>query len=569
MKPTVLLFCCSFAISGLLAQPAITPNSVVNAASYAQKGMPNYGIAQGSVFIVKGQNLGAKGVVTATSFPLQTTMGNTSMKISLAGTSIDVLMIYVVAGQPGADDQLAGIVPSTAPTGTGTITVTFNGRTSAPAPITVVSSSFGIFTINQGGAGPGVFTDPNFKVNTLVNAAHAGDLMFIWGTGLGPISASDANTPPVSNVNVPAEVYVGNVKAAIGYQGRSGCCSGIDQILFTVPPGVSGCYVPVTVKIGNVASNFVTMSIADTGNICSDALGYSTAELQKAQTTTSLTVADLSLFRLNIKISAPGQGTIQGAADQGSGYFHRYNGPGGILGALPIALPSVGCIVYTIPTQGSGLFDAFTIGPQHDYIGADGGPQLDVSGPQGPRQLLRLNTGTTASPDFRYKGDLGGDPPFSTSGPAYLSPGAYTISGSGGQDAGSFSTSLTIPNVTSSVWANEDALNTILRSQDLTLTLNPTANNPYLAVVGNSYDTSVGQNGIFQCIIPQGATSFSIPGYVLASLPASGVASDFGGPRTGFLGVLASSTPTHIQAKGVDAGSSVGFQLFVKNVSFQ
>jgi uncharacterized protein (TIGR03437 family) len=198
----------------------------------------------------------------------------------------------------GAFDHLAGIVPSNTPTGTGTLTVTFNNATSTAIPVTIRANAFGIFTISQTGMGPGVFTDPNFKVNTLVNAAHAGDQSFIWGTGLGAISGNDANAPPVGSLDVPVEVYVGGVKAAIGYLGRSGCCSGIDQILITIPAGVTGCYVPVVVKIGNIVSNTVTMSIAQSGSICSDAsLGYSVTDLQKAQTNTALTVANIAVPR--------------------------------------------------------------------------------------------------------------------------------------------------------------------------------------------------------------------------------------------------------------------------------
>ena len=57
--------------------------------------------------------------------------------------------------------------------------------------------------------------------------------------------------------DVPVEVYVGGKRADVTYRGRSGCCAGIDQIVFTVPQGVEGCYVPVVVKTGDVVSNFV------------------------------------------------------------------------------------------------------------------------------------------------------------------------------------------------------------------------------------------------------------------------------------------------------------------------
>lgn len=530
MRTFIVCLAVLSAAVGAQAQPAIRASSVVNAANSLQAGLPNAGLAQGAMFVLKGRNLGAKGTVVANSFPLRTSMGGTSMKITVGGASVDVLMIYVLGGlsdDQGPFDQLAGIVPSNIPTGSGSLTVTYN-QTSQPAPVTIRANAFGIFTINQQGSGPGVFTDPNYKVNTLINAAHPSEQWFIWGTGLGAISSSDASAPPVGNLNVPVEVYVGGVKADIGYQGRSGCCSGIDQILFTIPAGVTGCYVAVVVRTGGVVSNFATMSIAQSGSICSDPVGYSVSELQKAQSNSALTVAELGVFRLNAKISTP-SGALQGVADQGSVYFRKYNGPNGILAAAPLFLPSAGCVVYTRPSEGTGLFDNFTLSPQHDYIGVDGGPTLSLSGPQGVKQIARSDTGSPGASDFRYKADFGGDPPLSTTGPAYLLPGTYTLNnGSGGADVGGFTASLTLPSAPN-MWANEDALVNIPRSQDLTIALNPTGDNVALGIVGNSVDSSIGQSGIINCAIPPGVTSFTIPSYVLSALPASGLSSDLGG----------------------------------------
>ena len=553
------------------AQPAIRPSSVVNAANNLPAGLPNAGLAQGSIFVLKGQNLGAKGTVVANSFPLGSTMGGTSMKIAVGGTTVDVLMIYVVGGlsdDQGPFDQLAGIVPSNTPAGSGNLTVTYNNQTSAPVPVTILANAFGIFTINQQGSGPGVFTDPNYKVNTLINSAHAGEQWFIWGSGLGAISGNDANTPPVGNLNVPVQVYVGGVQATIGYQGRSGCCSGIDQVLITIPAGVTGCYVPVVVTAAGVVSNFATMSIAQSGSICSDPQGYSVADLQKAQRNTAYTVADLGVFRISANLSTPG-GSVQGVSDQGSGYFQKYNGASGILAALPVFLPSTGCVVYTRPSQGTGLLDNFTLSPQHDYIGGDGGPALNLSGPQGAQTLARSDKGSPGAPDYRYKVDLGGDPPLDTAGPEYLSPGSYTLTGTGGADAGGFNVQLTVPSV-SNPWANENALVNLPRNQDLTINLNPAGDNIVLGILGNSTNSSIGQIGIINCTIPAGVTSFTIPSYVLSALPASSLSTDQGGVPTAFLGVATGlANPAKVQATGVDAGSFSWFNLFVKNVNFQ
>src|SRR6185295_1921322 len=83
-----------------VAQPVINIGPL-NAASvtYSSPGEPNAGIAQGSMIIVKGSGLGTCGVAVASSFPLRTTKGATSMKITMAGNTYNVLMYCVVACQ--------------------------------------------------------------------------------------------------------------------------------------------------------------------------------------------------------------------------------------------------------------------------------------------------------------------------------------------------------------------------------------------------------------------------------------------------------------------------------------
>ena len=51
--------------------------------------------------------------------------------------------------------QIAFLLPSNTPVGTGTITATYNGNAGPAAPITVVTSNLGIFTSDVGRAGYG------------------------------------------------------------------------------------------------------------------------------------------------------------------------------------------------------------------------------------------------------------------------------------------------------------------------------------------------------------------------------------------------------------------------------
>ena len=139
----------------------------------------------------------------------------------------------------GFAGQLAAVLPSDTPVGEGTLVVNFDGQTSAPVSITVVKSAFGIFTRNQAGFGPAIvqnFVSPTeTPVNALTQAASPGQAEILWGTGLGPISASDATLPPVGNLPVAVEVLVGGISVTPFYAGRSPQFPAIDQINFFVP----------------------------------------------------------------------------------------------------------------------------------------------------------------------------------------------------------------------------------------------------------------------------------------------------------------------------------------------
>jgi uncharacterized protein (TIGR03437 family) len=565
-------------VCAAFAQPVIRPGSVVNAASYIPRGLPNHGIAQGGMFILKGLGLGARGVAVASSFPLQPNMGGTSMRITVAGTAVNALMIYVVGGQvfePGGPfDQLAGIVPSNTPTGDGTITVTYMGQTSPPVAITIVRSAFGIFTINQAGFGPGVVTTTDFQVRTLVAAARPADSLFIWGTGLGPIQSSDAGAPPVGDLDVPVEVYVGNERADVSYRGRSGCCAGIDQILFTVPPGVEGCFVPLVVKSGNMISNSVTLSITPGGAVCSDPAGFTAAELQNARG--AMAIADIGLTRLSGAIQLPGVGALRGAVDIGAVDFRRYQ-PGNVLGlprggvAAFEGRPSTGCLVFPFAADPE-LFENLAFEnelPLPGQQGLDAGAAIEITGPAGVRRFVRQGsqqTGFFYDPPDDFLG--GGFPPLIPPTPDFLTPGRFTAdNGAGSSGVGPFAASLNIPD-TSIVWTNQAATDVIPRSQDLTITWTGPGSG-LVMIEGSSANPATGAAAGFHCVAPSGAGTFTAPSWVLSALPASGLATDIPAPA-GFLLVGETlASPARFQAAGLDAGYFNWRRLEVKLVEYR
>jgi hypothetical protein len=107
-----------------VAPAQVTIGTVVNAASRIQSTSPFYGIAQGSLFAITGKGLGPDQLQQA-SFPLPTADGlaGITVQVSVAGMSVDCIMVYVSATEVGA------ILPSSTSLGSGTLTLNNNGAT--------------------------------------------------------------------------------------------------------------------------------------------------------------------------------------------------------------------------------------------------------------------------------------------------------------------------------------------------------------------------------------------------------------------------------------------------------
>src|SRR5260370_41744450 len=124
----------------LLAQLA-SISAIENNYSYSLPSVPNYGIAPGSLFVIFGSNLSTVTVpVLQSSAPpgVPLTLNNVSVSVTVNGMMVPVPLYYVAA------TQIAGVLPSTVPAGTGTITLTTNGQPTAPAPLQVVTNNFGM-----------------------------------------------------------------------------------------------------------------------------------------------------------------------------------------------------------------------------------------------------------------------------------------------------------------------------------------------------------------------------------------------------------------------------------------
>jgi uncharacterized protein (TIGR03437 family) len=553
LRNVYTLFITLFSVGIAAAQtPSITPNGIVNVASYAYAGLPSGGIAPGSMFVAFGSNLGPATLAQATSFPLGTTLAGTSVQISAGGKTYDAPLNYTLAS------QITGILPSAVPPGPATMTVTYNGATSAPAAFTVSANSFGTFAQNAGGTGPGAITNVAGAVLTSTRAVNPGEAAVIYGTGLGAITTSD-NTQPVvkDRTDISVEVYVGPEKATVSYRGRSGCCAGLDQITFTVPSAASvmGCAVPVIVKINNVVSNTTTIPVAPSGSrTCSDPAGPSSSLLDgiKDRGTANIGIVYLSRSTTTISTPVPIPGfdpTFNG--DFGGATFTRLTTDQLNASVNPFNVQTIGSCTVSYTRGGSS---AAGILPQT----LDEGPSISVNGPNGSATLAKSTIGGFTT----YAGTLG---PIGASS-NFLDAGSFTVSGSGGADVGAFSAVVPFPGAVN--WTNKDSISSITRANGQTITwAGGDANTTIL--IGGTSETGTAEDSVgatFSCVANGADGSFTIPAQVLLALPAS---VQVQGIDTAALFVGAYSAPVSFTASGLDYGAVVGSVQNVKTLGYK
>jgi uncharacterized protein (TIGR03437 family) len=400
-------------------QPQIAANGVLNAASNAPVGLPNSSIAQGSIFTIYGSNLGPSSS-PALAYPLQPTLGGVSVQVTSGSTTVSAIPIFV------GTQQINAVLPGSTPIGSATLTVTYKGQTSSAVSLQVIANSFGIFTVGSVSNWVGIITGASHQLYSVNSPANPGDTATLWSTGIGASPGDDGSAPPpeIDMPNLPLSVYVGSQAATVTYRGRGGF-TGEDQINFVIPSGITDCYVPVAVEIGNIVSNFVTIPIAPAGQSCPDPLIF---EIGRP--------SGQSRCRGGTTIGATTTTTDSGQARFGTPFF---------AGSLSVLnLPPETCI-------GGVTIEMFTEDP---FSSLDAGPSISITGPNGSRQLARPN----------YSAQLGGGSGANAQ-PLFLNAGAYTVSGPGGADVGPFSQIFNIPQPLT--WTNQGDIRAVDRSDGL------------------------------------------------------------------------------------------------------
>jgi len=537
--------------AAVLGQPTVT--ALVNNYSNIPPGVPSYGIAPGSLFIIYGTDLSdnVTPVLQNLSTPLPLTLNHTSIAVTVGGKVTNPAMYYT------SPTQVAAVLPSSTPVGTGTITVTYNGTASAAAPIVVTASAFGADTL-PGSTGV-TATDANYHLITPTASASPGQTIVVWGSGLGADTKNDDRTYPLQQDNLnDATVYIGGVKASVAYAGRSQY-PGVDQINVVVPalgaaPALEaasepaphatssggfqgGCGTSFIVVAHGVVSRSVTLPVQQGNGVCSDpALGITGNETQPSPnrktgfiqlTLETLPSSDLSDFK------PQAQAFTTRSATEAS--FSSITG--GTAG--PVSFISIGNCYLVLPGA--------PIGNPGTSTGLDAGTPIALSGGG-----LAVQLPETAQAPGSYFAEL----------TSPLTGGTtYTFTGPGGKDVGSFKVSVTFPQLLD--WTNQNSISTVTESQGQSVTWTGGEPGTYV-VVGGSSSTNpplgdVPQTVSFICFVPVADDQFTVPSYVLQALPTG----------KGTLALTNSGTPVPFSPSGVSAAVAMAGDTIDINVTYQ
>lgn len=473
------------------------------------------GIAPGAMFILKGNFVATAGLQLA-PLPLPTSFNGISLSLvptsNAAATPIQPFIYYIFGGQRSYDNQLAAVLPSSTPPGTYTLKLTaFND--SATTSAVVVANKFRLLANNQNGYSTAVAQDQAYNRVLFNSPAHPGDVLVLWGLGLGPITVADNTAPgPIdlrAKLNVRASL--GGVDAPVLYAGRAPSFPGIDQVNISVPANApTGCNIAVEIVAAGQPSNPVTVPIARPGAAaCTHPYLTSTqlAELQRGSTYRA------GQFHFMI-YSEPYRDIPFVQIHSAIGFFNDYSA--NHAGAISPASVAPGrCVLFQGSPDGMGPGFAsrlFLDAPADDSYYAG---KVTVSGGSLPSVPL------TGDDDYYYRmfSAFREDTDAHVAGTAGLryTVGAHILEGPGDRDIGPFQASIQLPPLL--VVTNRSEISGILRSTPLTL--NWSGGSPRDPVFIQGMSGTNDSVTTFLCVAAPGATTFTVPPAVLQILPAT------------------------------------------------
>jgi uncharacterized protein (TIGR03437 family) len=229
--------------------PAINPNGVVNAASYAQR------ISPGALAAIFGTGFGTSTFQADDGFAWPTTTNN-SVSVKVNGVAAPLYYVSPV--------QINFQVPWATPTtGTVDVAVLVNGGSSNIASVAVATAAPGLFVMPSLQA---AVLNPDYSLNTPSNPAQVGTTVFAYLTGSGPVSppAKDGVPAPTTSLvyaQASSSATIGGLPAAVSFAGLAPGFIGEVQMNIIVPAGLAPGSYPLAVTIDGQTSNAAPITV--------------------------------------------------------------------------------------------------------------------------------------------------------------------------------------------------------------------------------------------------------------------------------------------------------------------
>lgn len=535
--------------------PAIAHDGVVNLASQTPPEFAGGSIARGSLIRIRGWRLGPTAAATAEA-PLNTTLAGMTVELRLGDKHVNALPLKV------SENEIEAVVPSNAPLGRVEIVVSKNGDPSEPLPVNIVESSFGAFSVNGQGWGPGEIRNEapgSERSNSVDFPARPGETITLAGTGLGPLEGgSDESPPPLAPVRSTVSITVGGRPVTrIRYAGRKGGLR--DALAFDLPQDVpEGCYVPVFVKSApGIVSNVVTVSISRDGKPCTDPGNWLPRVIVNARRS-----GVIALLNADVLLTEDRQ-QMDFDFDAGLAKFFSVAAAPVQMSPFYLFPPLNTCTSYTRAVHGSEILSAFASMEVAHGTALSAGSVINVRGGGGLR-------GIHLSPEAGkgFGSVLGGQSPFpgTPQSPLFLGPGEYELAGGGEGDVGSFTAA--VPVAEPVRWTNRARIAQVDRSRGVQLEWIAARPEDVMVIDAINLDGRTGALGVSECLAPARPNHFTIPAGAFAIVPPSH-------PGEGLpLNLLSISefpgvAPKAFSGPGLDRGVAFFFSTSARNVEYR
>lgn len=242
-----------------IADPVVEQGGIVEGAGFKAGGK----IAPGSFVSIFGDNL-STGTLNASTVPLPVALGEMSVGIDTRNRQVSVpgRMVYVSPGQVNVfvPWELAGQTSAV-------FKVQFAGEiATAVRDVALATYAPGLFQYIEEGTSKKLLATEIFRNNQRLGLhgsnrrAQSGDVLEMYGNGLGPLAEGNPPTGTVSPANPPKRtavqptVTINGIPASVEFSGLAPGFVGLYQINVTVPNGLSAGEYDVVLTIGGESS---------------------------------------------------------------------------------------------------------------------------------------------------------------------------------------------------------------------------------------------------------------------------------------------------------------------------